>query len=136
MKPLNWEEETRFDGPEHWGGDPRWKHLFPKSGTPGTFVPVDIDGIAADSTDDNASQMIDELDMLDAGRSHHGGRDQKKSGESRRWRQGKETEPPSSSSRRYSEDEDDGEFAKRYESHSTLHCCRIKWIVTNQARLA
>lgn len=72
-----------------------------------------------DSMDDAASQMIDELDdMLDAGRSHHGGRDQKKNGESRRWRQGKETEPPSSSSRRYSEDEEHGEFAKGYESQS------------------
>eukprot|EP00752_Nemacystus_decipiens_P009099 g8123.t2 len=31
--PDNWEEDTRFDGPEHWGMEKRWKHLFPKRGT-------------------------------------------------------------------------------------------------------
>ncbi|CAM9726744.1 unnamed protein product, partial [Ectocarpus sp. 6 AP-2014] len=30
--PDNWQEDTRFDGPEHWGMEKRWKSLFPKTG--------------------------------------------------------------------------------------------------------
>ncbi|CAM9713595.1 unnamed protein product [Ectocarpus sp. 4 AP-2014] len=30
--PDNWQEDTRFDGPEHWGMEERWKSLFPKTG--------------------------------------------------------------------------------------------------------
>lgn len=32
LQPDNWEEETRFDGPEHWGMEERWKSLFPETG--------------------------------------------------------------------------------------------------------
>lgn len=32
-QPENWDQDTRFDGREHWGMDPRWKDLFPKRGT-------------------------------------------------------------------------------------------------------
>ncbi|CAN0562875.1 unnamed protein product, partial [Ectocarpus sp. 12 AP-2014] len=30
--PDNWQEDTRFDGPEHWGMEEQWKSLFPKTG--------------------------------------------------------------------------------------------------------
>ncbi|CAM9770584.1 unnamed protein product, partial [Laminaria digitata] len=44
--PRNWKEDTRFDGPEHWGMDARWKELFPGRHSPGNFVPVNVNSDA------------------------------------------------------------------------------------------
>ena len=58
-QPHNWDEDTRFDGPEHWGMEQRWKSLFPKSG-----VRVD-DSSDSDSSSSRRRDSLEESDVDD-----------------------------------------------------------------------
>eukprot|EP00903_Cladosiphon_okamuranus_P013571 g12641.t1 len=49
--PDNWDEDTRFDGPEHWGMDERWKGLFPKRGI---RADDDVDDSSGSDSDSNS----------------------------------------------------------------------------------